>query len=109
MASARARLLSMGGRDKGVVGILGASHLRLSWAALVILMTGQEGSDTLTHVRPVHSLERTARESRQCRNAGHMRGDIKKLAPGGLWSRRYKGIKGLVRPEDLADVRGPHQ
>ena len=43
----------MGGIDNGVVGMAamcGASQARLVWAARVILMTGQEGSDTRIHV-----------------------------------------------------------
>ena len=46
----------MGGRDRGVVGmaaIRGASQARLDWAARVILMTGQDGSDMRIHVWPV--------------------------------------------------------
>ena len=37
----------------GMAAIRGASQARLVWAALVILMTGQEGSDTRIHVWPV--------------------------------------------------------
>ena len=110
IASARARLLRIGGMDRGVVGMAamrGASQARLVWAALVILMTGQEGSDTLIHVWPVglamrgrsdlqwtgllpHSITlelrgmlspiasrtKTALESRQWRNRGHILGAI---------------------------------
>ena len=108
IASARARLLRIGGRDKGVVGMAamrGASQARLVWAALVILMTGQDGSDMRIQVWPVglairgksdlqctgwflHSITlelrgmlnpiasrtKTALESRQWRNRGHILG-----------------------------------
>ena len=121
VCSRRARLGSRGGSDSGVVGIdwtLGSSHRRLSWAVLVTLMYGQEGSEILTHVFPVgfgntgksalqwtallptsiilefngrltptNSRDTTARESRQCRKAGHILAAMEKLDPGALCNR----------------------
>ena len=96
--------------DRGAVGMAampGASQARLVCAARVILMTGQEGSETRLHIWPVglamrgkldlqwtgllpHSMTlefrgmlspiasrtKTALESRQWRNRGHILGSI---------------------------------
>ena len=88
-----------------------AGKFRACWAGRLLQCTGLLPTsmmrDLIGRCNPETSLHTTAQESRQCRKAGHMRGAMETLEPGGLLRSLYRGC--YVRAKDTADVGCPHK